>query len=188
MLAIALSASALTTAAPVPVTGGSGRERAIVRHALAVLDPGAVTSARIDRKHYLVLGPPTRRDPSAAYLRAQWEARALVVSVAARFAAAGDRLAGYRVIGNCGHDASCGSGGSLTAAQAPATGPGDCRRLLADRWALLVPETALTCGGPAGGWVVSITGTFAGQPVSRGYDGCYGATALRWARFLGSSR
>jgi hypothetical protein len=131
MLAIALTASALTTAAPVPVTGGTGRERAIVRHALAVLDPGAVTSARIDENHYLVLAPSTRRDPSAAYLRAQWEAQALVVSVAARFAAAGDRLAGYRVIGNCGHDASCGSGGSMRAAQAPTTGPPGARRVRA---------------------------------------------------------
>lgn len=335
MLAVVLTAATLSTAAPVPVTGGSASERAIVRRAVAVLDRGAVTSATIDGHHYLVLGPSARRDPSAASLRAQWEAQALIVAVGARFAAAGDRLAGYRIIGNCGHNASCGSGGSLAAAKAPSAGPpgarrlratvlanaraagiavrtarvlpigggvlsvvvrlredqlldaglpaalsglfgpasstpgplhfisieepdgtavayggtyvnggswsyggetgtapvptgfpaalarsatdltvvvshgfgalatkrsfrfvcgtgaphaGDCRRLLADRWALLVPGTASACGGPVGGWVVSITGTFAGQPVSRGYDGCYGATGLRWARFLGISR
>ena len=123
MFAVVLTAAALTTAAPVPVTGGTGSERAIVRNALAVLDRGAVTSARIDGHHYLVLGPSAQRDPSAASLRAQWEAQALVVTVGARFAAAGDRLAGYRIIGNCGHNASCGSGGSLTAAQAPSAGP-----------------------------------------------------------------
>ena len=63
---------------------------------------------------------------------------------------------------------------------------GDCRRLLADRWALLVPEAGYACGGsPAGAWNVTITGTFAGPRMSRSYDGCYGATGLRWARFLG---
>jgi hypothetical protein len=333
MFAVVLTAAALTTAAPAPVTGGTGSERAIVRSALSVLDRGAVTSARIDGNHYLVLGPPAQRDPSAASLRAQWEAQALVVTVGARFAAAGDRLAGYRIIGNCGHNASCGSGGPLTAAQAPSAGPpgvrrlrttlrarataagiavrtarvlpigggllsvvvrlredqlldervatsltalfgpaantagplhflsieapdgtaiayggtyanggswnyggetgtapvprtfpaalgqartdltvevthglggkrtfrficgsgapaqGDCRRLLADRWSLLVPTTSYVClGVPFGAWDVSVTGTFAGQAVTRSYDSCYGATSLRWARFLGLSR
>ncbi len=333
MFAAALTAVALTASAPVPVSGGTGAERVIVRDALVALDRGAVTSARIDSAHYLVLGPPAERDPSAAFLRAQWEAQALVGTVAARFAAAGDRLAGYRMIGNCGPTASCESGGSLTVADSPGLGPpgarqlrtavlaraqaagiavltnrvlpigggllsvvvrlredqlldaraqralttlfgpvtsapgplhflsieapdgrsiayggtvvnggnwnyggetgtapvprafppalaaartaltvvadrgglggkrtfrfvcaadaapqGDCRRLLADRWALLVPTAAGPCpASPAGAWNISVTGTFAGRAVARDYNGCYGATGLRWARFLGIS-
>ena len=333
MLAVVLTAAALSTAPPVPVTGGTARERAIVRAAVAALDRGMVTSARIDGDHYLVLGPSASRATGAAALRAEWEAAALVATVGRRFAAAGDRLAGYRMTGNCGHGASCGSGGSLGVGGAASTGPpgartlravvlanaraagisvrsarvlpigggvlsvvvrlreaqlldrrlapaltrlfgraastpgplhfisveapdgtaiayggtyvnggswsyggdsgrapvprgfpaalarartdltvvvrhgfgglatrravrfvcgagapqqGDCRRLLADRWSLLVPEAGFACGGsPVGGWVVRITGRFAGRPVSRSYDGCYGATGLRWARFLG---
>jgi hypothetical protein len=332
MIAAALTAVALTASAPVPVTGGTGAERVIVRTALAALDPGAVTSARIDPTHYLVLGPSAERDPSAAYLRAQWEAQALVGTVAARFAAAGDRLAGYRMIGNCGPKASCASGGSLTVAGSPGVGPpgarqlrtavlaraqaagiavltnrvlpigggllsvvvrlredqlldaraqralttlfgpvaspagplhflsieapdgtsiaygstvvnggnwsygGEtgtaavprtfppelaasrtdlrveadrglhtkrtfrfvcaagaplrdaCRRLLADRWSLLVPALGGACpASPSGAWSISVTGTFAGRAITRDYNGCYGATGLRWARFLGIS-
>ena len=307
-----------------------------MREALGALDRGAVTSAEIDRNHYLVLGSSSLRDPSAAYGRAEWEAQALVVTVAARFAAAGDRLSGYRIMGNCGHNTSCGSGGTLSAAGSPSAGPpgagrlrtavlanarasgiavrvarvlpigggvlsvvvrlregqlldsklpaalaglfgpvtqtpgalhflsieapdgtsvayggtfvnggswnyggetgaapvprtfparlgeartdlavhvthgsgalaidrtfrfvcgarataqGDCRHLLADRWSLLVPMTQFACAGsPFGAWDVTVTGVFAGHAVSRAYNGCYGATGLRWARFLGIAR
>jgi hypothetical protein len=40
-------------------------------------------------------------------------------------------------------------------------------------------------GVPFAAWDVSVTGTFAGQAVTRSYDRCYSATGLRWARFLG---
>jgi len=332
VLAALLTAAALRASSTVPVTGGTNAERVIVREALGALDRGAVSSAQIDPNHYLVLGPSSLRDPSAAYGRAEWEAQALVATVAARFAAAGDRLVGYRIMGNCGHNTSCGSGGTLSAADSPATGPrgarrlravvlasaratglavrvaqvlpigggvlsvvvrlredqlldaklpaalaalfgpvtqtpgplhfvsieapdgtsvayggtfvnggswnyggdtgtapvpravppllaqartalavhithgfgalaidrtfrfvcgsgtprqGNCSRLLADRWSLLVPTTTSQCAGPIGGWDVEVTGTFAGHAVSRAYNGCYGATGLRWARFLG---
>jgi hypothetical protein len=333
MIAAALTAVALTASAPVPVTGGTGAERVIVRTALAALDPGAVTSARITGAHYLVLGPSAERGPSAAFLRSQWEAQALVGTVAARFSAAGDRLVGYRMIGNCGPGASCASGGTLTVAGTPSVGPrgarqlrtavlaraqaagiavltnrvlpigggllsvvvrlredqlldaraqralttlfgpvasapgplhflsieapngtsigyggtvvnggnwnygggtggapvprtapaalwqartdisvhitrgsgapatdrtfrftcgagasakGDCKRLLADRWSLLVPTAGGVCpASPAGAWNISVTGTFAGRAIARNYNGCYRATGLRWARFLG---
>jgi hypothetical protein len=63
---------------------------------------------------------------------------------------------------------------------------GDCKRLLADRWALLVSTTQDVCAGsPAGAWYVSVAGVFAGHALSRSYNGCYGATGVRWARFLG---
>lgn len=62
---------------------------------------------------------------------------------------------------------------------------GDCRRLLADRWALFVPAPGWQCLGPLGGWTVSVHGVFASQKVDRQYDTCYGATTGRWARFLG---
>ena len=307
-----------------------------MREALGALDRGAVTSAEIDGNHYLVLGSSSLRDPSAAYSRAEWEAQALVVTVAARFGAAGDRLSGYRIMGNCGHNTSCGSGGSLSASGSPSAGPpgapklraavlanarasgiavrvarvlpigggvlsvvvrlreaqlldpklpaalatlfgpvtqtpaalhflsieapdgtsiayggtfvnggswnyggdtgvapvprafpaelgsartdlvvhithgfgalaidrtfrfvcgagtaaqGRCRHLLADRWSLLVPTTQFECAGsPFGAWDVTVTGVFAGHAVNRAYNGCYGATGLRWARFLGIAR
>jgi hypothetical protein len=61
-----------------------------------------------------------------------------------------------------------------------------CRRLLADRWALLVPAPGWDCtGGPIGGWSVSLEGTVAGHGVKRDYSACYGLTVQRWARFLG---
>jgi hypothetical protein len=60
-----------------------------------------------------------------------------------------------------------------------------CRRVPADRWALLVPDGGFTCAGsPAGAWNVSITGTFAGMPVTRSYNGCLGGTVQRRARLL----
>ncbi len=61
-----------------------------------------------------------------------------------------------------------------------------CRRVLADRWALLVPEAENVCpGSPVGAWNVSVEGTLAGRPLSRSYNGCFGGTVKRWARFLG---
>jgi hypothetical protein len=334
MFAVALSAVALNAPAPVPVSGGTAAERAIVRQAVSGVDGGVVTSVRIDENRNLVLGPAAFRDPSVGYGRALWEAQALLATVAARIGARGERLRGYRVIGNCGHNTTCGGGGSFAAAGSPSAGPpgarqlravvlanaraaglsvrlarvlpvgggvlsvvvrlreeqlldarlqtalatlfgrattkpvalhflsieapdgtsiayggtfvngggwnygGDtgtspvprsvprrlwhaptdlvvemtravglvrkqtfhiacagtapppsgslCRRVLADRWALLVPDAGFTCAGsPAGAWNVSIRGTFAGSGVSRSYNGCYGATVRRWARFLG---
>lgn len=40
--------------------------------------------------------------------------------------------------------------------------------------------------GTANARSVEIGGVFAGHRVSRSYNGCYGATGLRWARFLGA--
>jgi hypothetical protein len=60
-----------------------------------------------------------------------------------------------------------------------------CRRVLADRWALLVPDAGFACAGsPAGAWNVTVSGTFAGKPVTRSYNGCFGGTVRRWARAL----
>jgi hypothetical protein len=129
MLAVALTGVALSSRAPVPVTGGNAAERSIVRQALRALDPGVVTWASVDGNRDLVLGPPAARDPGVRYGRAQWEAQALVATVAARFGAAGFRLRGYRIMGNCGHNTSCGSGGSLAAEGGPAIGPPGVQRL-----------------------------------------------------------
>jgi hypothetical protein len=72
---------------------------------------------------------------------------------------------------------------------AGAAAQGICRRLFADRWSLLVPTTQYACAGsPAGAWYVGVTGVFAGHALSRAYNGCYGATGVRWARFLGLVR
>ncbi len=331
MLAGALGALALAVSAPVPVAGGTPAERAIVRQALQGVDRGITTSVRIDDNRYLVLGPTVFRDPSVGYGRALWEAQALLATVAARIGARGEALRGYRVLGNCGHDTTCGGGGSFGDQGSPAIGPpgakrlratvfanaraaglavrtarvlpigggvlsvvvrlreeqlldprlqaalgglfgkattapaalhflsieapdgtaigyggtfvnggswsyggdtgtapvpgtvparlwrartdivvrvtggvsgsrtfhfvcgpgapasGDCRRLLADRWSLLVPATSFQCpGSPAGALSVAIAGTFAGRSVQRDYNGCYGATVRRWARFAGA--
>jgi hypothetical protein len=60
-----------------------------------------------------------------------------------------------------------------------------CGRVLADRWALLVPDAGFTCAGsPIGAWNVTVSGTFAGKPVTRSYNGCFGGTVQRWARAL----
>jgi hypothetical protein len=61
-----------------------------------------------------------------------------------------------------------------------------CRRVLADRWALLVPAAGNVCAGsPLGAWNVSVQGTLAGRAVNRSYDGCFAGTVQRWARLLG---
>jgi hypothetical protein len=322
MFAVALSAVALAGAAAVPVTGGTRAERAIVRHALAAVDPGVVTSARIDGRRYLVIGPPAPRLPSVRRERALWELQAFVATVAARFAKRHHRLAGYAVSGSFSgpgsprvgprgaeallggvlaragaagiavrrarilpiggglldvvvrlrdgqlfdeaartaigtlfgrrttrsaalhflsveapdgtalayggtfvHGGSWSYGGDMGSAPVPHTvpqrlwrartnlvvhmtkltgpvrkrtyhivcggslpAPGSrCRRVLADRWALLVPATGNTCiGSPAGAWNVSVTGVFAGRAIRRAYSGCFGATVKRWTRFLGA--
>lgn len=325
MVAAVLTAFALATAAPVPVSGGSAGQRAGVRAVLAGADPGMIRSARIDARHYLVLAPPRYRAPSARFSRATWEAELLGTVIVNRLAARGEAVAGYEVGGvlenpyhgppevrrldlraverlrtavlgrarRAGLDVratrsvrvgagaldvvvrlrenqlldtaaenalmtlfgTSGTGGvphfleiqspvglaigyggtwengggwsyggdtgtapvprsiprALRGAHAdlvvhatratplggertfrivcdgsaPAPG-GYCARLLADRWALLVPMAAYTCaGGIVGGWTVSVEGRLAGRPVSRGYDGCYSATVMRWVRFLG---
>ena len=116
-------------------------------------------------------GGDTGRSPVPSALpRALRTARAdLVVHMTRATALGGERT--YRIV----------CGGSVPA-------PGSrCGRVLADRWALLVPTMpGFTCaGGIVGGWSVSIEGELAGRRVSRAYDGCYVATTLRWARFLG---
>ncbi len=61
-----------------------------------------------------------------------------------------------------------------------------CDRLVRDRWALLVPQpTGAACDGGELGGSVRVVGTFAGRPVDRRYDGCYGGTVQRWAAALG---
>jgi hypothetical protein len=97
MFAVALSALALAGA--VPVSGGTAGQRAVVRHALAGTDPGAVTSARIDARHYLVLGAPRDAVPSVRLRRAVWEAEVLAVEVEGTLAARGEGIAGYEVGG-----------------------------------------------------------------------------------------
>jgi hypothetical protein len=64
-----------------------------------------------------------------------------------------------------------------------------CARVLADRWALLVPPMpGITCGGVAFASSVTMSGIVAGRAVERGYDSCYYGTAARWARFLWPSQ
>jgi hypothetical protein len=135
LFAVALTALALTgTAASVPVSGGTAAQRAIVSRVLAEADPGVISSARIDARHYLVLAGPA---------------------------------------------------GACNGTSPPARGS-LCRRVLADRWALLVPNAGNACpGSPLGAWNVSINGTLAGYAVSRSYNGCFGGTVQRWARLLG---
>jgi hypothetical protein len=322
MFAVALSVLALAgAAASVPVSGGTPAERAIVRQALPAVDSGVVTSARLDGRKYLVLGPLAPRAPGVLHDRAFWEAQAFVATVAARLDASGERIAGYTITGAFGGPGSpqMGPAGArrlravvlanaraagiavrrarvlaigggvldvtvrlredqlldpgLTTALRGLFGPvtirpgplhflsveapdgtavayggtfvnggswsygGDtgrspvprtiprriwrastdlvvqmtrdigleskrsfgiscqgtlppargtlCRRVLADRWALLVPDAGFACAGsPAGAWNVSIKGTFAGQTVNLTYDGCFGGTVQRWARVL----
>jgi hypothetical protein len=320
MFAVALSAAALAGSPPVPVSGGTAAERAIVQHVISAVDPGVVTSARIDARNYLVLGPPAQQGPDVRRDRAVWEQQGFVATAAARLKAAGEALAGYEIEGSFSSPGSprlgppgaevlrpvvlanaraaglvvrsarvltVGGGmldvvvrlresqlfdtkaqgaistlfGRTTGARAPlhflsieapdgtALAYGDtfvrggswsyggdtgtapvpdavpsrlwrartdlvvrmtratglvrrrtfhivcggrlprsarCRRVLADRWSLLVPTPGgITCAGsPIGAWNVSVRGTFAGHPVARGYDGCFGSTVQRWAHFL----
>jgi hypothetical protein len=80
-------------------------------------------------------------------------------------------------------------GGVLSVVVRLREGQGTCKRLLADRWSLLMPTTQFECAGsPFGAWDVTVTGVLAGHAVSRAYSGCHGATGLRWARFLGIAR
>jgi hypothetical protein len=56
-----------------------------------------------------------------------------------------------------------------------------------DDWVRLLPPVVqdVVCGGPAGADTMRIAGTVDGILVQRDYDGCYGATVLRWERVLG---
>jgi hypothetical protein len=99
MFAVALTAVALAVSAPVPVSGGTGAERSIIRQALKLVDPGVVASARIDKRRYLVLGRPAQRGPGVRRDRRLWEAQAFVASVMARLAARHHKLAGYAIPG-----------------------------------------------------------------------------------------
>ncbi len=322
MFAVALTAVALTASAPVPVTGGTGAERAVIRSALKLVDPGTVTSARIDQRRYLVLGAPSRSGAGVDYDRRLWETHAFLATVMSQLAKRHHKLAGYEVsgflggpgsprlgpkgaeallavvFGNAGSagldvrrsrilpvgggaldvvvrlrenqlfdervqdgvvkifgtalsaggplhyleveapdgtalayggafgaGGSWNSGGDMAAAPVPRTPPPElasartdltvrlsrlkgsprartfhitcagggaalgkrCRRVLADRWALLPP---ILSNGPCPTvrpreWSVSVSGSFAGEPVSRAYSGCLGAPTKRWLRFLG---
>jgi hypothetical protein len=124
MFAAALTALALTgTAASVPVSGGTPAERAVVQGALASADPGTVTSARIDARHYLVLGAPERGTPGVRHERSRWEAMALAATIQARLAARSDQLAGYDLQGD--------TSGSFASEGSPRVGPSGASRLLA---------------------------------------------------------
>ena len=99
MFAAALTAVALTASAPVPISGGTGAERSIVRQALKEVDAGVVTSVRIDARRYLVLGAPARRAAGVQHDRELWQAHAFVATVMARLAARHHRLAGFEIKG-----------------------------------------------------------------------------------------
>jgi hypothetical protein len=100
MFAVALTALALTgTAASVPVSGGTADQRAIVSKVLAQAGPGVVTSARIDARHYLVLGPPAVRAPLVRFTRANWQAELLAQAAADTLAGRQEPVAGYTVAG-----------------------------------------------------------------------------------------
>jgi hypothetical protein len=324
MLAAALTALALAgTASSVPVSGGTDAQRAIVSRALTEADPGSISSARIDARHYLVLAVPARTTPRVRHARAIWEAELAAQAAADTLAASGRGVAGYEVAsllvpyhgpsrppvlnvaglgrlhaevlrragaagvalrsarvvrigsgaldvvvrlresqllddraaaalttlagpgeqhfldveapdgtalaygGTFGNAGSWNYGGDTGTTRVPrpvperlwrphtdlvvqvsghlgtrrtrtfhivcggaVPAPGSrCRRVLADRWALLVPTVSAICAGDiAGAWSVSVRGTFAGRPVSRDYGGCYSATGDRWARFLRLAR
>ncbi len=102
MFAVALTAVALTASAPVPVTGGTGAERSIIRSALKLVDPGVVTSARIDKRRYLVLGAPSRGGAGVDYDRRLWETHAFLATVMSQLAKRHHKLVGYEVPGFLG--------------------------------------------------------------------------------------
>jgi hypothetical protein len=149
MLAVALTAAVL--AAPVPVSGGTAAERAIVRQVLRGADAGTTRFVRIDGRR-LVLGPPARRQQDAIYVRAGWEEEALVASVYARLAARGDELEGFAITGS--------TQGTFAAEGAPALSPPGARRLRS-----VVLANARTAGLdvrsarvlPVGGGVLEVT-------------------------------
>ena len=98
MFAVALTALALAgTAASVPVSGGTPAQRAIISHVLAEADPGVVTSARIDGRHYLVLAGPAARAPYVRFWHAAWEAELVAEAATDTLAVRNEPLAGYRV-------------------------------------------------------------------------------------------
>ena len=100
MFAVALSAAALAGSAPVPVSGGTAAERAIVQQVISAVDPGVVTSVRIDERRYLVVGPPAQQGPDVRRDRAVWEQQGFLATVLAHLKAAGEALAGYEIEGS----------------------------------------------------------------------------------------
>jgi hypothetical protein len=86
----------------VPVSGGTGAERSIIRSAIKLVDPGVVTSARIDKRRYLVLGAPSRRGPGVEYDRRLWETQAFLATVMSQLAKRHHKLPGYAVPGFIG--------------------------------------------------------------------------------------
>src|SRR4029077_2286181 len=77
-------------------------ERSIIRGALKLVDPGVVTSARIDNRRYLVLGAPSRRGAGVEYDRRLWETQAFLATVMSQLAKRHHKLVGYEVPGFLG--------------------------------------------------------------------------------------
>jgi hypothetical protein len=67
-----------------------------------------------------------------------------------------------------------------------ATATGTCTGFRQE-WTLLVPPTVegSVCSGPYGADTLDVSGTVAGIPVEREYDGCYGRVVLAWEKLLG---
>ena len=75
----------------------------------------------------------------------------------------------------------CDGGASDGIADAPAT----CRRLVGDRYALLLPAPPdVVCTGVMGAPTMSLQGTFLGVPVARAFGSCHPLTVERWMEVL----